>query len=43
MGLRRWYWRLFDIEEPFPWVLIGLYVIPVLIVIGGIAVGIALR
>lgn len=44
MGLRRrWYRRLFCIEEPFPWVLIGLYAIPVLIVIVGIAVGIALR
>lgn len=39
---RRWYER-FGIEPPFPWLLIGLYAIPVLIVIGGVAVGMSLR
>jgi len=39
---RRWYER-FGIEPPFPWAFVGIYIVPVLIVIGGITAGMLLR
>ena len=43
---RRWrrpWYRDFGIQPPFPWALIALYAVPILIVLGGVTVGMLLR
>lgn len=42
LGPRRHWYQWFGIEPPFPWVLLAVYAIPVLLIAGAVVAGMVL-